>query len=166
MAIALRQALDYRSVMRALAVASFGWLLTLLFVILFGVLSGPSLSAQAALGRPPLDTREVEGAQLFKNYCATCHGTTGRGDGPTAAFMRKAPADLTRFAVNNGDEFPAERLRRIIDGRDVPSHGNREMPVWGIAFRTALDGGGSDSVEPRIEALVRHIQSLQERRAQ
>jgi len=62
--------------------------------------------------------------------------------------------------------FPAERLRRIIDGRDVPSHGDRDMPVWGIALRTSRDAGRYDSVEARIDALVRYIQSLQERVAQ
>jgi hypothetical protein len=40
------------------------------------------------------------------------------------------------------------------------------MPVWGVTLRTSRDGGGYDSVEARIEALVRHIQSLQERMAQ
>jgi hypothetical protein len=83
-----------------------------------------------------------------------------------AALLRKPPADLTKFAIMNGGVFPAERLRRIIDGRDVPSHGDRDMPVWGVTLRTSRDGGGYDSVEARIEALVRHIQSLQERMAQ
>ena len=80
--------------------------------------------------------------------------------------LRKPPADLTKFALKNGGVFPAERLRRIIDGRDVPSHGDRDMPVWGITLRTSRDAGGYDSVEARIEALVRYIQSLQERAAQ
>ena len=80
--------------------------------------------------------------------------------------MRKPPADLTKFAIQNGGVFPSERLRRIIDGRDVPSHGDRDMPVWGITLRTSHDDGGYDSVEARIDALVRYIQSLQERTAQ
>ena len=166
MTIALRQALDYRSVMRALAVSLLGWFLTLIFVVLFGLFSDSSLSAQPASIQPVPESRVNHGAQLFKNHCATCHGTTGRGDGPTATFMRKLPTDLTKFAQGNGGEFPGERLRRIIDGREVPSHGSREMPVWGIALRTADAAGGYDSVEARIEALVRYIESLQERRAQ
>jgi hypothetical protein len=38
------------------------------------------------------------------------------------------------------------------------------MPVWGVTLRTSRDTGGYDSVDARIEALVRYIQSLQERR--
>jgi mono/diheme cytochrome c family protein len=106
-----------------------------------------------------------DGAQLYRNHCATCHGLSGHGDGPTAALMRKPPVDLTKIAVENGGVFPSDRLRRVIDGRDVPSHGDRNMPVWGITLRTSRDAGGYDTVEARIEALVRYIQSLQEPRS-
>jgi mono/diheme cytochrome c family protein len=167
MVVALRQALDYTSVLRALAVCSLGWLLALAFVILFGVLAAPALSAQTQPApQLPTAARVSDGAQLFRNHCATCHGTTGHGNGPMAAALRKPPADLTKFALRNGGVFPAERLRRIIDGRDVPSHGDRNMPVWGMTLRTSRDSGGYDSVESRIDALVRYIQSLQEQMAQ
>jgi mono/diheme cytochrome c family protein len=138
-------------------------------VFLFGQLAGPVLSAQTQPAQPPQlppAAQVYDGAQLYRNHCGTCHGRNGRGDGPMAALLRKPPADLTKFAIMNGGVFPAERLRRIIDGRDVPSHGDRDMPVWGVTLRTSRDGGGYDSVEARIEALVRHIQSLQERMAQ
>ena len=170
MVIALRQALDYTSLLRAVGVCSLGWLLTLAFILVFGLLSGPVLSAQskpASNGQLPSAAPVYDGGQLFKMHCATCHGATGRGDGPTGAAMRKPPPDLTKFAARNGGVFPTERLRRIIDGREVAaSHGDRNMPVWGITLRTSRDGGGYDSVEERINALVRYIQSIQERAAQ
>lgn len=168
MVIALKQALDYKSVVRAIAVCSLGWLLALGFIIVFALLSGPALSAQAGRTSLPLPpaAQVYDGGQLFKNHCATCHGTGGRGDGPMFSALRKPPADLTKFALMNGGVFPSERLRRIIDGRDVPSHGDRAMPVWGVSLRTSRDGGGYDSVEARIDALVRYIQSLQERQGQ
>ena len=134
-----------------------------------GLLSGPGVLAQirtAETAQLPAAAAVNDGAQLFRNHCATCHGAAGRGDGPMSAALRKPPADLTKFALKNGGVFPTERLRRIIDGRDVPSHGDRDMPVWGIALRTSRDAGGFDSVEARIDALVRYIQSLQERAAQ
>jgi hypothetical protein len=83
-----------------------------------------------------------------------------------SAVMRKAPADLTKFAAMNGGIFPSERLRRIIDGRDVPSHGDRTMPVWGITLRTSRGEGGYETVTARIDALVLYIQSIQERKGQ
>jgi mono/diheme cytochrome c family protein len=103
---------------------------------------------------------------LFRTYCASCHGEAGKGNGPMAEHMRKAPADLTRYAQRNGGIFPSNRLRRVIDGRDVPSHGERDMPVWGDVFRTARDRGTAESVEARIEALVKYVEAMQERAAQ
>ena len=49
-------------------------------------------------------------------------------------------ASLASFAVRNGGVFPSERVRRIIDGRDVAAHGNFEMPVWGDAFKRTTSG--------------------------
>ena len=69
------------------------------------------------------------GARLFKTHCATCHGPNGRGNGPLADQLRHITPDLPKFTARNGGVFPSERVQRIIDGRDVPSHGNREMPV-------------------------------------
>jgi mono/diheme cytochrome c family protein len=158
--------LDARTYRRGVAVCSPGWRLPLGFIVVFGLLSGPALLAQARSGpQLPPAALVFDGGQLFRIHCATCHGTTGRGDGPMSEVLRKRPADLTKIAITNGGVFPTERLRRIIDGRDVPSHGDRDMPVWGIELRTSRDAGGYDSVEARIAALVRYIQSLQVRAA-
>lgn len=103
------------------------------------------------------------GAQLFQTYCARCHGRSARGNGPLAEQLRRVPPDLTRFAARNGGIFPTERVRRIIDGREVASHGDREMPVWGDAFRSTHDGFASATVEARIAAIVRYLEAIQER---
>ena len=118
----------------------------------------------ATLQEPAAGADEL-GARLFKTHCATCHGLNGRGDGPLAGQLRRLPPDLTRFSARNGDVFPSERLRRIIDGQDVPSHGDREMPVWGDVFRDSRDGATSDSAKARIDAIVKYLQSLQQRAA-
>ena len=57
------------------------------------------------------------GRDLFRVYCATCHGVDGRGAGPMASELRRLPPSLTSYAVRNGGVFPSERLRTIIDGR-------------------------------------------------
>jgi hypothetical protein len=44
MVVAVRQALDYRSTARALAVCTLGWLLTLILVVVLGLIFGPSLA--------------------------------------------------------------------------------------------------------------------------
>lgn len=105
------------------------------------------------------------GAQAFRTYCATCHGTSGRGNGPMAGSLRQVPPDLTQFTTRNGGVFPLGRLTRIIDGRDVRAHGDREMPVWGDAFRTGAGSLSPGEVRARIEAIVRYLQGIQERPA-
>lgn len=116
-----------------------------------------SVSAQ------PRQTPPAEGRDLFITHCASCHGTTGRGDGPVSASLRAKPADLTQFAIKNGGVFPTARVQRIIDGRDVVAHGTREMPVWGSAFKRSKEGLDDPAVKSRIDAIVRFLESLQER---
>jgi len=103
------------------------------------------------------------GGQLFKVYCASCHGLTGRGDGPVAEQLRKPPPDLTKYAARNGGVFPSERLREIIDGTGVATHGDRDMPVWGDAFQRSRDGLTPEGATKRIDALVRYLETIQER---
>jgi mono/diheme cytochrome c family protein len=117
-----------------------------------------------SLQRPSAGADDA-GAQAFRSYCASCHGASGRGNGPMADQLRRQPPDLTKFTTRNGGVFPSERVARIIDGRDVPAHGDREMPVWGDAFRTTREGLSADEIKARIAAIVRYLQAMQERPA-
>ncbi len=103
----------------------------------------------------------TEGARLFQQHCAACHGAKGTGAPATA--LRRSPPDLTLFTSRNGGVFPSERVARIIDGRDVPSHGDREMPVWGFAFRSTRDGLTQEQVAARIAAIVAYLEAIQRR---
>jgi mono/diheme cytochrome c family protein len=106
------------------------------------------------------------GARAFRNYCASCHGRNGRGDGPIADQLRHAPPDLTTFASRNGGVFPSERLSRIVEGRDVASHGDRDMPVWGDAFRATEGGYSPEAVQARIASIMRFVRGIQQRPAE
>jgi len=106
---------------------------------------------------------EDPGSRLFKAHCASCHGATGRGNGPLAEDLRHRPPDLTKYTERNGGVFPRERVLRIIDGRDAPSHVDREMPVWGDVFRRR--GSGAAGVEDRIHAIIRYLEGIQGRTA-
>jgi mono/diheme cytochrome c family protein len=54
------------------------------------------------------------GKALYQNHCATCHGQTGWGDGPTAASLTVTPANFHRFrSFLKSDE---ELLRTIEHG--------------------------------------------------
>jgi mono/diheme cytochrome c family protein len=106
------------------------------------------------------------GAQAFGTYCASCHGISGEGDGPAAGALRRSPPDLTTFSTRNGGVFPSVRLSAIIDGREVAAHGDREMPVWGDAFRASPTGLSPEQVKKRIEAIVKYLQAVQKRPAE
>lgn len=107
------------------------------------------------------------GEAEYLNSCAACHGLEGRGDGALAPLLTKRPADLTRLADRNGGSFPYERVVNVIDGREVvPSHGTREMPVWGRQFidedtRTYGQAGGEIVTAERIRGLADYIKTLQ-----
>jgi mono/diheme cytochrome c family protein len=110
-------------------------------------------------------TQVPDGRELFHTYCASCHGTTGAGNGPAAAAMRRTPPDITGIALTNGGLFPAERMRRIIDGREVEAHGDRDMPVWGDAFKAVRGGHSEGFVRERIASILQYLMSIQRRLA-
>jgi mono/diheme cytochrome c family protein len=111
---------------------------------------------------PPGDV----GASLYKTHCASCHGVNGRGDGPVAPSLKVEVPDLTRIAIRQGGQFPADQVRRIIDGRATrPPHGPRNMPVWGDAFR--VSGGDDQQAQKRanelVDLLTEYLRSIQTR---
>ena len=112
--------------------------------------------------QPGTATGDEPGRPLFTAHCATCHGVSGRGDGPTADSFKARPSDLTQLAKSNGGKFVADRIHRVIDGRGVKAHGSVEMPVWGEVFKRK-QGLDDEAVKARIEAIVRYLRSIQER---
>ena len=80
-------------------------------------------------------TDEARGGDLYRRYCASCHGVEGRGDGPLGCCMSPTPSDLTTLAKRNGGKFDESGIMMTIDGRrSVAQHGPRDMPVWGAIF--------------------------------
>jgi mono/diheme cytochrome c family protein len=133
-------AIPWRTSMRK---RSFGILVALLTTIVLTPSAGYS--------------QEAQGRTWYFNYCASCHGESGRGDGRVAKYLIPKPADLTKLSEANGGRFPAERIFEIIDGRrEVEVHGSREMPVWGRTTRLSLA-----TVQARIRAIVDYLATLQ-----
>lgn len=108
----------------------------------------------------------AKGRTTFRTYCASCHGEHADGRGPVAQYLTLVPADLTAIVDRYG-EFPTERIREIVDGRqEVRTHGSREMPVWGDIFRTPLvPSAAPEDPEQRsariIDELVHYLRSIQ-----
>jgi mono/diheme cytochrome c family protein len=75
------------------------------------------------------------GKTEFKSTCASCHGISGKDNGPLVPLLTRGPTDLTLLANNNQGVFPMNRLCEVIDGENVPAHGSPDMPVWGRAHQ-------------------------------
>jgi mono/diheme cytochrome c family protein len=121
------------------------------------VISGPS-AAQMTAG-------EVE----FMQACASCHGASGKGDGPVAPYMSAGVPDLTQIRARNDGRFPFQELMEMVDGRNAerqPGPHGTAMPVWGDRFM--MDSGHEDPIENeintlgRMTSLIYYISSIQE----
>ena len=122
---------------------------------------GAALAAQQIKKAPIQSTPATSGQAMFKEYCAVCHGLTGKGDGPAANALKKRPADLTQLARKNHGTCPELHVMNFITGDEaIGAHGNREMPVWGGLFR-ALDPNAQEVVRLRVANLKDYIKSFQ-----
>jgi mono/diheme cytochrome c family protein len=98
---------------------------------------------------------------MFTTYCAVCHGTGGKGDGPAANALKKRPADLTQLARKNNGTFPEVHVMNFITGEDIVAvHGSRDMPIWGDLFRY-LSPNSRDVIKLRVANLADYVKSLQ-----
>lgn len=106
-----------------------------------------------------------DGARLYRENCAVCHGQEGLGDGPMVPHLKANPSNLRTLAARNGGSFPYLAVMRQIDGRDLRAvHGTADMPVWGWHFSRA-DNDMRDpgqQTQARIDALVKHLENLQD----
>jgi mono/diheme cytochrome c family protein len=116
----------------------------------------------APLNPASADSKQVgRGRALYLEYCVSCHGVTGEGDGPVASSLITPPANLRRLAERFGNPLPEEQVARYIDGRaEVKAHGPRDMPVWGRRFYYK-SGGNERRVRQSIAELVAYLQSIQ-----
>jgi mono/diheme cytochrome c family protein len=121
------------------------------------------LALGCAGGEPSAEQRAAAGRELYENYCIACHGADGNG-GVISPYLAPQPPDLRRIAARRGGVFPHAAIEAWIDGRDpIASHGTREMPVWGSAFReeVELDRHSETRVRGRILLLVDYLSSIQ-----
>ena len=119
----------------------------------------PSLAAE----EPAAAAAQAKmGAYTFREYCRSCHGSEGKGDGPVGKYLSPKPADLTLIRARNRGEFPFDDVyAAIASGKAVKGHGSSEMPIWGSAFRDVRGGQTEEQVAERINQLVHYLVSIQ-----
>lgn len=103
------------------------------------------------------------GKQMFKEYCAACHGLDAKGHGPARVALKVPAADLTTLAKRHNGEFPSEYVSDVLMfGPDIPAHGSSNMPTWGQIF-LYRDSYNQKVVQKRIKNLCDYLASLQEK---
>lgn len=92
---------------------------------------------------------EGQGKHLFAQYCSTCHGDEGKGDGQNASNLNPAPPDLT---TSKNTRDPA-LLRRVITQGSAATGRSPLSPPWGRSLSAQ-----------QIEYLVEYCQALGRRK--
>lgn len=123
-------------------------------------LAGARADAQTVKQGTAPRIQSVEGADTYKAYCAVCHGSAAKGDGPAATALKKAPADLTTIARRNGGKFSPTDVEAVIMGQQaMASHGSRDMPIWGPVFQSLAPD--NSVMKLRVTNLVNYLKSIQ-----
>ena len=131
----------------------------MLVAVVMLAMSAGAAQAQTVKREAIKPTAASDAGKMFDSYCAVCHGKDGKGTGPAAKALTKAPADLTKLSARNGGAFPDVHVRRYIEGLDeVAAHGSRDMPMWGDLFRSL----NRDTAQIRVAALAEYIKAMQQ----
>ena len=110
---------------------------------------------------PIKPTSAASGEEMFKTYCAVCHGADAKGNGPAAEALKVPPTDLSSLAKKNDGKYPSMKVSAIIRGEEaLAAHGSKEMPIWGHLF-WSMSGGHEAEVQQRVANLNKYIESLQ-----
>jgi mono/diheme cytochrome c family protein len=133
-------------------------------VILMAVFASAQDQATKEIKHVPIKpTSAASGQDMYKNYCAVCHGVDGKGKGPAADALKVPPPDLTTLAQNNAGKYPALKVSAVLRGEQVvPAHGSKDMPVWGNLFWN-LSGGRASEVQQRVANLNKYMESMQKK---
>lgn len=111
---------------------------------------------QSAVYVPPTD-----GAAMYGRYCASCHGSDGRGYGPAISGLIDDPVDLTRLSAANDGEFPRQHVRYVLLDAGPESSHACDMPEWSLVLRELnRDNPGTQML--RVRNLSAHLESIQE----
>ena len=100
---------------------------------------GPLLTEVAQAG---------EGEKLYRFYCAQCHGTEGKGDGPNVTGdFPVDPRDFTQTAEMN-KLSDADLKNVILDGGPAVDK-SPLMPPWGKTLTSE-----------QVDGLIKHLRKL------
>jgi mono/diheme cytochrome c family protein len=109
---------------------------------------------------PARPTAAMSGKDLFREYCAVCHGQDAKGAGPAADALKKSPGNLTQLSRKNNGKFPEQRVLATFKGEGgITAHGSQDMPVWGPIFNNMSPN--LNQGQDRIYALLNYVEEVQ-----
>src|SRR5262249_23993938 len=90
------------------------------------------------------------GKAIYDKRCAECHGATGKGDGPSAAYLAPRPRD-----------FASGKYKiRTTETGSVPTDDDLIRSVRQGLYGTAMPAGGRILSDPGIREVVGHLKTL------
>ncbi len=118
-----------------------------------GGASGPfiapgAMAETAKESAPPTPAEEV-----FATHCATCHGATGKGDGPASYLLFPKPRDFTSGVY---------RFKSTYD-QAPPTKADVERNIRNGIARTAMPAFNSILSDGEIASLIDYVLALNER---
>ena len=107
-------------------------------------------AAPAAAPAAPMDPEaaKAEATQLYTTICVTCHGQSGKGDGPASAGLSPKPRDLT--SPDWQTSVTDEHIEKIIVYGGIAVGLSAAMPA----------NPNLDSKPEVVKALVEHVRNL------
>jgi cytochrome c oxidase cbb3-type subunit III len=88
-----------------------------------------------------------QGKKLYGQFCSTCHGQSGKGDGPGAAALNPKPRDHTdkEYMAKMSDE----EMMKVIKNGGVSIGKSPLMPPWGASLK-----------DDQIQDVIAYIRTL------
>jgi cytochrome c oxidase cbb3-type subunit 3 len=74
-----------------------------------------------------------QGKKLYGQYCVSCHGQSGKGDGPAAAALNPKPRDHTDKETMS--KMSDDDLLKVIKNGGASIGKSPLMPPWGGALK-------------------------------
>ncbi len=96
-----------------------------LLITLCALVLGTELVAHAADAE--------QGKKLYGQFCASCHGQSGKGDGPAAAALNPKPRDHTNKEYMS--KMSDDEMFKVIKNGGASVGKSPLMPPWGASLK-------------------------------
>ena len=111
----------------------------IIIVVLCAVVLGTALVAHAADAE--------QGKKLYAQFCVTCHGESGKGDGAAAAALNPKPRDHTDKEYMS--KMSDDDMLKVIKNGGASVGKSPLMPPWGASLK-----------DDQIQDIIAYVRTL------